>query len=97
MEALIKELRRLNKATLLSSVLFLFMTVAFSVSAWFNYATMAKVTALRSETRVLHEEVRAVEQQFLTQREMMTIRESLLNEQVKKLGEKLDALRKGGK
>jgi hypothetical protein len=92
MEALIRELRRLTKATWISSVLFLALTIGFGVSSWVNYRLLADVSALRSETRALQAEVAGSVKESQLRGAQATSQTMLVLEQLKQMGKKLDQL-----
>jgi hypothetical protein len=92
MEALIRALRRLTTATWISSVLFLALTIGFGVTSWVNYRLLADVSALRAETRALHEEVAGVVKESQLRGAQGTAQMLTVLEHLKLMTKKLDQL-----
>jgi hypothetical protein len=92
MDALIRALRRLTTATWISSVLFLALTLGFGVSSWVTYRLLAEVSALRAETRSLHEEVAGAVKESQLRGAQGTAQMLMVLEHLKQMTKKLDQL-----
>jgi hypothetical protein len=96
-ERLIQALQKLGRATWISSVLFLVVTVALGVSSWFTYRLQAETVALRAETRAMREEMARMMQQSEQLQAQGLVQSARVGEQLKRLDEKLSAAQKDKK
>ncbi len=96
-DRLIRELQKLGKATWISSVLFLVVTIGLGVSSWFTYRLQAETVELRSEIRAMREETTRMMQQSAQLQVQGLTQGAAVGERLKQLDEKISDAQKDKK